>query len=100
MICDSLSDSRAGFRSFILCGCMRVCVCVYVCVRVSVSLCVCVGGASFNALPALTRVFSPSAIVVVVAAVVAVLETRQASRSGLEVDGRLEVRGVAIDQCA
>lgn len=93
MICDSLGDSRAGFRSFILCGCMRVCVCV--CMRVSVSLCVCVGGASFNALPALTRVFSPSAIVVV-----AVLETRQASRSGLEVGGRLEVRGVAIDQCA
>lgn len=98
MICDSLGDSRAGFRLFILCGCMRVYACV--CVRVSVSLCVCVGGASFNALPALTRVFSPSAIVVVVAVVVAVLETRQASRSGLEVGGRLEVRGVAIDQCA
>lgn len=77
-----------------------VCMCVCEGLCLSVSLCVCVGGASFNALPALTRVFSPSAIVVVVAVVVAVLDTRQASRSGLEVGGRLEVRGVAIDQCA
>lgn len=54
-----------------------VCVCVRDFVRVCVP--VWVGGASFNALPALTRVSSPSSIVVVI--VVAVLETR----CGLEV---------------
>lgn len=71
-----------------LCGCMRVCVCVCE----GLSLCVCVGAASFNALAALTRVSSPSGI--------AVLETKRASRRGLEVGGRFEVRGVAVVQCA
>lgn len=69
MICDSLGDSRAGFRLSCYVGaCGRVCVCV----SEGLSLRVCVGGASFNALLALTRVSSPSVIVVVAA----VLETR------------------------